>query len=109
MIDKEMPADWAIEKALKLREFDDGHCLCLDDVKKAPSIFVTAIAFARYIEAHETPPVSRELLCAREAAAREWPSSRAEIESGDWDGCGMIAATLSAIQLYASGFGEPNG
>lgn len=109
MTDNEMPADWAIEKALKLREFNDGYCL--DDVKKAPSIFATVVAFARYIEAHEEPPISRELLCAREAAARLSNDEECRISkywrSGKGDG--VLKLAVDAIQLFNSGYGKTDG
>lgn len=59
-----LPADWAIERALEV----SGCGIRLADVKedRAPA---SIIAFARYIESKEQPPVDRWLLQARELAA----------------------------------------
>lgn len=73
--------DWAIEKATKLR--DDGY-----DREE------TSLAtFARYITAHEEPPVDPLVLEAREIVAGTWEKRGSSIaagqyRSGMYDACG---------------------
>lgn len=63
-----MPADWAIRRALELIEIgsmwsrDDLFCL----VKKQEPSCRPITAFARYIEKHENPPVNPDVLAVRE-------------------------------------------
>lgn len=102
MTDKKIPAVWAINSARKRMGLDDEYVAGVE-------LSGCIIHLALHIEDSEPAPISRELLCAREAVARQLPGSRSEIESGEWDGCVTLAAIISAIQLYASGFGEPNG
>ena len=58
-MDKDMPADWAIERACELANAM-GAAWNMKDAKDAYGIRRsgdTVSAFARYIEAHEQPPV----------------------------------------------------
>lgn len=57
----DMPADWAIERAYELSLFDHGAITERTDWR---------LGFARYIEAHEQPPVDPDLVTAREICAK---------------------------------------
>ena len=69
MMDKDMPADWAIDKACQL-------CDCMsckrDVIRKHETHWAegAVMQLARYIEAHEQPPVDPDLETAREIMAR---------------------------------------
>lgn len=68
-MDKDMPADWAIDKACQL-------CDCMsckrDVMRKHETHWAegAVMQLARYIEAHEQPPVDPDLVTAREICAR---------------------------------------
>lgn len=68
-MDKDMPADWAIDKACQL-------CDCMsckrDVIRKHETHWAegAVMQLARYIEAHEQPPVDPDLVTAREICAR---------------------------------------
>lgn len=71
-MDKDMPADWAIERACELANAM-GAAWNMKDSKDAYGIRRsgdTVSAFARYIEAHEQPPVDPDLVTAREICAK---------------------------------------
>lgn len=113
MESKKMPADWAIEKAVaKWNGAHGAEILNADIVKKnsAGNPFAFILEVARYIEAHEEPPVDRKLQCAREAAASlvEWNERyAAEIRQGLHDKtCGRVVAGEMAITLYEEGFAK---
>lgn len=67
-MDKDMPADWAIDKACQL-------CDCMsckrDVIRKHETHWAegAVMQLARYIEAHEQPPVDPDLVTAREICA----------------------------------------
>ena len=64
----DMPADWAIERALVPHTGwtpEDVRC----QVGYGSHLAQTIDAFARYIEAHEQPPVDPDLVTAREICA----------------------------------------
>ena len=69
MMDKDMPADWAIDKACQL-------CDCMsckrDVIRKHETHWAegAVMQLARYIEAHEQLPVDPDLETAREIVAR---------------------------------------
>ncbi len=68
-MDKDMPADWAIDKACQL-------CDCMsckrDVIRKHETHWAegAVMQLARYIEAHEQPPVDPDLVTAREICAK---------------------------------------
>ena len=68
-MDKDMPADWAIDKACQL-------CDCMsckrDVIRKHETHWAegAVMQLARYIEAHEQPPVDPDLETAREICAK---------------------------------------
>ena len=68
-MDKDMPADWAIERACRLA---DCRSIKEDIVRKHETHWGegAVIALARYIEAHEQPPVDPDLVTAREICAK---------------------------------------
>lgn len=72
-MDKDMPADWAIDKACQL-------CDCMsckrDVIRKHETHWAegAVMQLARYIEAHEQPPVGPDLVTAREICARVFDS-----------------------------------
>ena len=79
-MDKDMPADWAIDKACQL-------CDCMsckrDVIRKHETHWAegAVMQLARYIEAHEQPPVDPDLVTAREICAkvaRQWHGTSAE-------------------------------
>lgn len=60
-------------------------------------------AFARYIAAHEKPPVDPDLLIAREASADIWGDNddeRAITMTGKYDDSEAVGSALRAIKLY---------
>ena len=69
-MDKDMPADWAIERALA--ESGNPFLDNFADLKAnaAEGVDMVHLAFARYIEAHEQLPVDPDLETAREIVAR---------------------------------------
>lgn len=101
-----LPADWAIEKAL----CEVGELLItVEEVREAAAhgCYLSAIVkLARYIEAHKKPPVDRKLRCARAAAAERYPIARREIEEGEWDEDGIIIDLMEALTKYEEGFGK---
>lgn len=72
-MDKDIPADWAIERACELANAN-GAMWTVENAKKvkfdATTGPTTMQAFARYIEAHEQPPVDPDLVTAREICAK---------------------------------------
>ena len=68
-MDKDMPADWAIDKACQL-------CDCMsckrDVIRKHETHWAegAVMQLARYIEAHEQPPVDPDLVTARGICAK---------------------------------------
>lgn len=86
---------WAIERAFE-RAKEHGHvgvpCGAID-------------AFARYIAAHEEPPVDPLLIEAREIAVRVLnqhpnpsPITASEIRSGSWDRQPVVQAPFAALR-----------
>ena len=69
-MDKDMPADWAIERALAEsgNPFSDTAASLKED--HSEGVDAVHLAFSRYIEAHEQPPVDPDLVTAREICAR---------------------------------------
>lgn len=67
-MDKDMPADWAIGRACELA---DCRSMKEDIVRKHKTHWGdgAVVALARYIEAHEQPPVDPDLVTAREICA----------------------------------------
>lgn len=116
MTDKKIPAVWAINAARKRMGLDDEY---VAGVELSGCIMHLAL----HIEDSEPAPISRELLCAREAAARAWEAKRDErhgatyleyaeaARMGERDNTVDVQVTASAISLYQSGYGEdePNG
>lgn len=106
MTSEKMPADWAIERARGIM----GWGVSVATIKDAPEFYTDALGVARYIEAHEKPPASRKLLCAREAEARRIERSSSSIvlpeetRKGRWDG--KLKEYLEAITLWEEGFGK---
>lgn len=71
LIEPKPPADWAIQRACN-----------------NPQISSVVIAFARFIEQHEEPPVSPELLAAREYVANLHhftEGGEKSVREGKWD------------------------
>ena len=68
-MDQDMPADWAIGRACELA---DCRSMKEDIVRKHETHWGegAVVALARYIEAHEQPPVDPDLVTAREIMAR---------------------------------------
>ena len=117
MTNETMPADWAIEKALvpanTAFELDIGRPWTVAMIKEDYQVpyAATTLAFARYIEAHEKPPVDRKLLCAREAGARHYEALGVgyEIAAGQYrEGLSdkTLPVVLEAITLWEEGFGN---
>ena len=88
-MDKDMPADWAIGRACEL-----AGCRSMkeDIVRKHETHWGegAVVALARYIEAHEQPPVDPDLVTAREICARVCndfgqTSSAKAYRDGDYD------------------------
>ncbi len=78
-MDKDMPADWAIERACELVNAAGGGTLSVKIAKGAIGLGhnLALNALARYIEAHEQPPVDPDLETAREICAMvadQWDS-----------------------------------
>ena len=71
-MDKDMPADWAIERACELVNAAGGGTLSVKIAKGAIGLGhnLALNALARYIEAHEQPPVDPDLETAREICAK---------------------------------------
>ena len=65
MTDTTLPADWAIERARD----ETVNPYSLMQIKAFPHSHPVMIAFARYIEKHEQPPLDPWALQARELAA----------------------------------------
>jgi hypothetical protein len=80
-MDKDMPADWAIERAIELVNVD-GSTYTHESLTQNHIVgWSLGKAFARYIEAHEQPPVDPDLVTAREICAkvtRQWHETSAE-------------------------------
>lgn len=115
-MEKEIPADWAIKKALCFGNSVamDGHDVrTVDNVKRSALTHwgQTVIALARYIEANEPAPVDRKLLCAREAAFHVYYEYKQydladKLNGGEADNSAAIRSAVAAITLYESGFGK---
>lgn len=76
-MDKDMPADWAIERAIELVNVDGSTYTHESLTQKHIVGWSLGKAFARYIEAHEQPPVDPDLVTAREICAMvadQWDS-----------------------------------
>lgn len=69
-MDKDMPADWAIERAIELVNVDGSTYTHESLTQKHIAGWSLCNAFARYIEAHEQPPVDPDLVTAREIMSR---------------------------------------
>lgn len=97
MVDK-LPADWALEKALALSKISSS----LDYVKEKAAYYSTTIAFARYIQELEEPPVSKELLAARKGVASVFqsPHNKDIALGGGYDNGSAVRAALAAIEEY---------
>lgn len=70
-MDKDMPADWALERAMELANANGANwtgARCHDHDGQ------TLYTLARYIEAHEQLPVDPDLVTAREICARVFDS-----------------------------------
>ena len=70
-MDKDMPADWALERAMELANANGANwtgARCHDHGDR------TLYTLARHIEAHEQPPVDPDLETAREICARVFDS-----------------------------------
>ena len=70
-MDKDMPADWALERAMELANANGANwtgARCHDHGDR------TLYTLARYIEAHEQLPVDPDLETAREICARVFDS-----------------------------------
>jgi len=64
-MDKDMPADWAIERAIELVNVDGSTYTHESLTQDHIGGWSLGKAFARYIEAHEQPPVDPDLETAR--------------------------------------------
>lgn len=83
----ECPAPWALARA---DELGAGRGAFSREVRDA---------FARYIEAHEQPPVDPDLLLAREALARLYDGDTARrAREGRYDSYKSVRATLWALK-----------
>ena len=93
-MDKDMPADWALERACALGNAagsgtERWPISVIPAIKKL-DVHPGMLAFARYIEAHEQPPVDPDLVTAREICARVCndfgqTSSAKAYRDGDYD------------------------
>lgn len=89
--------EWAMREA-----FNRSDVLWHSD---NPKKFVKSMCeLARMIEKHEKPPVTRELLCAREATVNVLGSP--DYGSGNYDKSDLLRIALRAIQLFQEGFGD---
>lgn len=110
MENEKMPADWAIERAFE----EAGDTPDLPWIKdRGHAVFYGKAIFklARYIEAHEQPPVDRKLLCAREAAFQAYYAAENftladAANDGMADSDPAVVACVSAITLWEEGFGK---
>ena len=105
-MDKDMPADWALERAVELANANGANWTA-ENTKQhhfggmvGP---VTMQAFARYIEAHEQPPVDPDLVTAREicAAFASYFSSRvlpSDCKNGEFDHATAVQFALAKLK-----------
>lgn len=109
----DLPADWAIEKALVAGNAVamDGHDVrTVADVKRKARTHwsQTVISYARLIEQTQPAPVDRKLLVAREAAARYYDGLGGyEIAAGQCrEGLNdeALPVVVEAINLWESGY-----
>lgn len=89
------PPQWAMDKALALRERENDRDSDWD--------IVVTRAFARYIAEHEEPPVDPLLIEAREIAAETWRNAGSiryadNIEAGRRDGANDVVIALAALR-----------
>lgn len=101
------PADGAIERALELAGAS-AHAAAA--VRAHPHLYSTTLAFARYIEQHESPPVDPVLLKARELAAgvaheiegySDASDFAAGYRSGTYDNDPEVVAIVEALRAAA--------
>lgn len=102
--------DWVLMEARKKSEYYGKmsletvrHC-----VTRSAPWNETLVALCDMILKYEKKPVSRELLCAREANAADavTKADKQGYLSGDWDYTSGVKQCLSAIRLYKEGFGQ---
>ena len=98
-MDKDMPADWAIDKACQL-------CDCMsckrDVIRKHETHWAegAVMQLARYIEAHEQPPVDPDLVTAREicAGAQASFSEADDYRGGKYDNMQEVQFALAKLK-----------
>lgn len=102
----DLPADWAIERAVEKWYTNTGTKVGLAMVKSRPTAFQLTIAFARYISEHEAPPVDPDLLIARRAVVvslsrgSTTQSLCSNVLSGNQDEGLSVRSALAGIKLY---------
>ena len=102
-MDKDMPADWAIERAIELVNVDGSTYTHESLTQKHIVGWSLGKAFARYIEAHEQPPVDPDLETAREIAAAfaSYFSSRvmpSDCKNGEFDHTTAVQFALAKLK-----------
>ncbi len=102
-MDKDMPADWAIERAIELVNVDGSTYTHESLTQKHFVSWSLGKAFARYIEAHEQPPVDPDLVTAREIAAAfaSYFSSRvmpSDCKKGEFDHATAVQFALAKLK-----------
>lgn len=99
MTTENLPADWAITKALELM----GSATTLADVKRFPAGYPNTIRVASYIEQHKEPPVDPLLIEAREICAK-WRETKgyahgaAMYREGGYDDYSIMKVALAALR-----------
>lgn len=104
-----LPADWAIEKALKpWKESNTANSWWTLDRIKSKAVeksgwVLTILAFARLIEQHEEPPVDPVLKRAREISGQVMREAGVftlaeKLFAGESDGTAILTATLKALK-----------
>lgn len=99
MTDK-LPADWAIDKAVELLR-EAGIPIILRAVKSNPDSYRSTIAFARYIEEHEEPPVDPVLLAAREWVEAGLTGFEVGVLKGNFDYSTAVQAFIAGAKWQA--------
>lgn len=110
-----LPADWAIKKAIDLGNETEhsahyygnpGAAVTVEHVKRVAHMgsWFRVIAFARYIEQHEEPPVDPDLILAREIYAEQLAkggyglSFINDAKTGKLDRYSGLVSTLTGIK-----------
>lgn len=95
---RDLPPDWAIEKALKFMA--NGCQPSLSQCKCMPQYWTVQINLARYIAEHEEAPVDPLLIEARDICAHESDVDLCALKyrNGDWDYTVTVKAAYSALR-----------